>query len=107
MHFHLAAAGGAGVHKGFLNGLIGVLKGNVLTHKADIYLLERILEILQEILPSAQVRLVEILYSKLAHHKVIQMLRVHVQRYLVDAPGVLALYHVTGLDIAEKGNLAP
>ena len=101
---HLAVIGRAGVYEGLLDGLVGVLEFHILAHQHNLHFVGGMGEALEEFLPSAQVRLVEIFYLEFSHGQFVQMFLVHVQGNLVDAPGIYALDYVAGADIAEQGN---
>ena len=56
----------------------------------------------QEFAPAGQVGGVEVLYLEFAYNQFVQVLRVHIERYLINAPGVYALDYVSWFHIAEQ-----
>ena len=95
------------VYQSFLNGLVGVLQLHIFAHQADRDFVFRIFQALQELLPFAQFRLGKVLDLELANGQFVEMLLVHIERHLVDAPRVDALDHVAGPYVAEQRDLAP
>ena len=101
----LAVIGHSGVHEGLLDGFICVLKFDILAHKGYIHLLFGVAQFCKECLEPPQLGLAGFERQMVADHT-IESLRLHIQRHLVDAPGVDALDYVAGLDVAEEGHLA-
>ena len=99
--------GGAGVHEGFQDGFVGILQFDVFSYERDVYAVFGMLKAVQEFLPLGQLGLREVLDLELANGQFVEMLLVHIERHLVDAPRVDALDHVAGPYVAEQRDLAP
>ena len=106
MYADPAIVRGTGVHKGLQDGFIGILQFYIFAHQDDVHFVGRVFDAFQELFPPGQVGRCKIIDLQLADGQFVQMLLVHVQGNLVDAPGVDALDDVAGTDIAEEGNLA-
>ena len=91
--------------KGLLDGLVGVLEFHVFSDEDDLHLVGGVRDAVEEGFPAGELGLVEVLDLELPDGEFIEVLLVHVQGDLVDAPGVDALDHVAGPDVAEEGDL--
>ena len=105
MHVHLAFVGRTRVHERFEYGLVGVLKLHIFAHEGYVHFGLGALELVEEVVPGAHVRLREVVNLEMAHHELVEVFLMHVQRHLVDAPCVDGLYHVSGLHVAEHRDL--
>ena len=92
--------------EGFLDGLVRILQLDILTDKDNLNLVLRVLNPVEESLPPAQFRRSEIVNLEFADGELVQMLLVHVERNLINAPGIDALDDMAGADVAEQGDLA-
>ncbi len=101
VHTDLAFVGCSGMYERLQYGLVGVLKFDVFPDKGYVHFCLWVLELFKEFVPRAHVRLCEILYFQMPYHEFVKMLFMHVQRHLIDAPGVYRLYDVARLYIAE------
>ena len=105
-HVHLAVVGSAGVNERLLDGLVGILQFHVFTHHGDGYFVLRILEALQESLQHFEIRFgCAVGDFHLVHDQGVQTFVFHVERDLIDAPGIDGLDDVPGAYVAELGNL--
>ncbi len=104
MHVDFTFIGRAGVDKRLEDGLVRVLKLDVFAHEGDVHHGFRGLESAEEASPVRKIRLGEVLDAQVTYHELVEVLLVHIQRNLIDAPGIYGLYDVTGLDIAEEGH---
>ena len=102
---HLAVVGRAGMDKGLLDGLVGVLEFHIFADEDDLHLVGGVSDTVEEGLPAGEFGLVEVLDLEFPDGEFIEMLLMHVQGNLVDAPGVDALDNVAGPDVAEEGDL--
>ena len=103
----LAVVGGTGMYESLLDRLVRILQFHILADKGDIDFVFGIPQAFQKFFPFAQVGLIEIVNPELADGQLVEVLFMHIQRHLVDAPGVDALDDVTGTHIAEEGDFAP
>ena len=94
------------MHKGLQDGFVRVLQFHIFAHQDDVHFVGRVFDPFQEFFPAGEVGRCKIIDLQLADGQFVQMLLVHVEGNLVDAPGIDALDDVAGTDIAEKGNLA-
>ena len=96
----------AGVHEGFEYGFICILQLDVFADKGYVNLALRVAQPVEEGAPVAQVRLLRIVYAQMLEHHFVELLLFHIERHLVDGPGVYGLDDVTRLHIAEERHFA-
>ena len=85
--------------------LVCILKLHILAHESDVHLRLRVEELVQKLVPFSEVRLRKILDAEMIQHKLVELLRLHVERHGVYRRRVHRLNHMTGLHIAEESHL--
>ena len=102
----LAVVGGAGMDEALLDALVGVLELDVLADEGNIHLVLGMAQAGKKLFQAGQVGLRQAGDFQLADHHLVEFLRRHVERHLIDAPGVDGLDDMARLDVAETGDLA-
>ena len=88
------------------DGLIRVLKLDILADKCDIYLMLRMIQSIQETLELCKIRLRKIFDMEMIQNHLIETLPFHVHRNLVNGRSVDGLDHVARLYVTEQSHLS-
>ena len=96
-----------GMDKTLLYALVCVLKFNVFSNEGNVDRAFRVLKLCEKIFQRRKVWSGKIRDPKFVDDHLVQPFLLHVERDLIDAPGVNGLYDMAGLDVAEEGNLVP
>ena len=107
VEFDLHSGGGSSVGKGFRDALVAVLELHVFADQSDVHALLRVLVLLEEIHPGAEVHRARLIHSQFVENHFIKALFLHQQWNVIDGVGVNGLNDGFDVHIAEPSEFVP